>query len=53
MVAGVVNQRRSRVGDQRNVLPLLELRHQRVGFLLLIVIVQGKQTGVNREMLQQ
>ena len=53
MIAGIVDQRRTGVGDQGNVLPLFQLRHQRFGFLLLIVIVQSKQTGVNREMLQQ
>ena len=53
MIAGIVDQRRTGVGDQSNVLPLFQLRHQRFGFLLLIVIVQRKQTGVNREMLQQ
>ena len=53
MVARVVNQRRTGVRDERNVLPLFELRHQRFCFLLLIMIVQGEETSVNRKVLQQ
>ena len=53
MVTRIVDKRRTRIGDQRDVLPFFQLRHQRFGFLLLIVIVQGKQTGVNGKVLQQ
>ncbi|MOA56104.1 hypothetical protein D3C78_1800260 [compost metagenome] len=53
MIARIVDQRRTRIGYQRDVLPFFEFRHQRFGFLLLIMIVQSEQTGADREMLEQ
>ena len=42
VITGVADERGTGIGDQRNTLALFDPADQHIGFLLLVVIVQGE-----------
>ncbi|MNH11373.1 hypothetical protein D3C79_708860 [compost metagenome] len=53
MVTGVRDQRRTGIGDQRDVIASQQAREKATALFPLVVLVTGRQGGIDPEMLQQ